>query len=119
MSRLDAVNYISHGIAKAKGHEESRTVEGVDDDVEAENVVRKGREALDAYCVDLNRKARDGRIDPLIGRAAEIERTIQVLYRPTKHHPPSVGDPGLGHTAPAAPPPPPLRQGPMPAVCQG
>src|SRR3546814_10476126 len=99
MSRLDAVNYISHGIAKAKGHEESRTVEGVDDDVEAEKVVRKGREALDAYCVDLNRKARDGRIDPLIGRAAEIERTIQVLCRRTKNNPLYVGDPGVGQPA--------------------
>src|SRR3546814_7709169 len=99
MSRLDAVNYISHGIAKAKGHEESRTVEGADDDAEAEKVVRKGREALDAYCVDLNRKARDGRIDPLIGRAAEIERTIPVLCRRTKNNPLSVGDPGLGKTA--------------------
>src|SRR5690606_36679786 len=99
MSRLDAVNYISHGIAKAKGHEESRTVEGADDDAEAEKVVRKGREALDAYCVDLNRKARDGRIDPLIGRAAEIERTIQVLCRRTKNNPLYVGDPGVGKTA--------------------
>src|SRR3546814_20530548 len=84
MSRLDAVNYISHGIAKAKGHEESRTVEGADDDAEAEKVVRKGREALDAYCVDLNRRERDGRIDPLNGRAAAIDRTIQVLCRRTK-----------------------------------
>src|SRR3546814_14292247 len=102
MSRLDAVNYISQGIAKAKGHEESRTVEGVDDDVEAEKVVRKGREALDAYCVDPNRKARDGRIHPLIGRAAAIERTIPVLSRRTKNNPLSVGDPGVGHTVIAA-----------------
>jgi ATP-dependent Clp protease ATP-binding subunit ClpA len=99
MSRLDAVNYISHGIAKAKGHEESRTVEGADEDVESEKVVRKGREALDAYCVDLNRKARDGRIDPLIGRADEVDRTIQVLCRRTKNNPLYVGDPGVGKTA--------------------
>ncbi len=99
MSRLDAVNYISHGIAKAKGHEESRTVEGADEDADAEKVVRKGREALDAYCVDLNRKARDGRIDPLIGRSEEIDRTIQVLCRRTKNNPLYVGDPGVGKTA--------------------
>ncbi len=99
MTRLDAVNYISHGIAKAEGHEESRTVEGADEDAEAEKVVRKGRESLDAYCVDLNKKASEGRIDPLIGRTAEIERTIQVLCRRTKNNPLYVGDPGVGKTA--------------------
>ncbi len=99
MSRLDAVNYISHGIAKVGGRDESRTVEGADEEASGENVVRKGREALDAYCVDLNRKARDGRIDPLIGRQAEIERTIQVLCRRTKNNPLYVGDPGVGKTA--------------------
>ncbi len=99
MTRLDAVNYISHGIAKAKGLEESRTVEGADEEADGEKVVRKGREALDSYCVDLNRKARDGRIDPLIGRSDEIDRTIQVLCRRTKNNPLYVGDPGVGKTA--------------------
>ncbi|MFQ5775033.1 MAG: ATP-dependent Clp protease ATP-binding subunit ClpA [Kiloniellaceae bacterium] len=99
MSRLDALNYISHGIAKVVGHAEDRTVHGADEDAAAEKVVRKGREALDAYCVDLNRKAREGRIDPLIGRTDEIERTIQVLCRRTKNNPLYVGEAGVGKTA--------------------
>ncbi|HEX9791018.1 MAG TPA: ATP-dependent Clp protease ATP-binding subunit ClpA [Kiloniellales bacterium] len=99
MSRLDALNYISHGIAKVMGQEEARTVHGADGDAAPEKVVRRGREALDAYCVDLNKKARDGRIDPLIGRTAEIERTIQVLCRRTKNNPLYVGDAGVGKTA--------------------
>jgi ATP-dependent Clp protease ATP-binding subunit ClpA len=99
MSRLDAVNYISHGIAKVQGKDEGRTVHGADDESAAEKVVRKGHEALDSYCVDLNRKAREGRIDPLIGRDLEIERTIQVLCRRTKNNPLYVGEPGVGKTA--------------------
>ena len=99
MSRLDALNYISHGIAKVIGQEEERTAQGADEDSDAENVVRKGREALDAYCVDLNKKAAEGRIDPLIGRVAEIERTIQVLCRRTKNNPLYVGEAGVGKTA--------------------
>ena len=99
MTRLDAVNYISHGIAKVSGKEQPRTVHGTDGEAQAEKVVRKGREALDAYCVDLNRKAAEGKIDPLIGRALEIERTIQVLCRRTKNNPLLVGDPGVGKTA--------------------
>ncbi len=99
MSRLDAVNYISHGIAKVQGQTQERTVHGADEDVAAENVVRRGHEALDSYCVDLNKKARDGKVDPLIGRELEIERTIQVLCRRTKNNPLYVGDPGVGKTA--------------------
>ena len=99
MSRLDALNYISHGIAKVIGQDEDRTVHGADEDVASEKVVRKGREALDAYCVDLNKKARDGKIDPLIGRSNEIDRTIQVLCRRTKNNPLYVGDAGVGKTA--------------------
>ena len=99
MSRLDAVNYISHGIAKVQGQDQDRTVHGADDDTAAEKVVRRGREALDSYCVDLNKKAHDGKVDPLIGREAEIERTIQVLCRRTKNNPLYVGDPGVGKTA--------------------
>ena len=99
MTRLDAVNYISHGIAKVPGQEESRTVNGAEAESESEQVVKQGREALDAYCVDLNEKSRQGRVDPLIGRADEIERTIQVLCRRTKNNPLYVGDPGVGKTA--------------------
>jgi len=60
MSRLDAVNYISHGIAKIPGYGEQRTVHGAEGTEDGETVVVQGREALDAYCVDLNRKAADG-----------------------------------------------------------
>ena len=99
MSRLDAVNYISHGIAKVAGEEAPRTVHGADEEAEEDAVVRKGQEALDAYCVNLNQKAAEGRIDPLIGREAEIERTIQILCRRTKNNPLYVGESGVGKTA--------------------
>ena len=100
MTRFDAVNYISHGIAKVPGRSESRPVEGVDDEeASEEKEVKQGREALTAYCVDLNKKAAEGKIDPLIGRDAEIERTIQVLCRRTKNNPLYVGDAGVGKTA--------------------
>lgn len=99
MSRLDAVNYISHGIAKAPGMEDERVVHGADEEMGEDDVVKKGDEALNAYCVNLNEKAAEGRIDPLIGRAEEVERTIQVLCRRTKNNPLYVGDPGVGKTA--------------------
>ncbi len=97
MSRLDAVNYISHGIAKAQGRSETRRVQGAD--AESDKNAKSGSEALDAYCVDLNRKASQGKIDPLIGREAEVERTIQILCRRTKNNPLYVGEPGVGKTA--------------------
>ena len=96
MTRLDAVSYISHGVAKVPGESEPKTVHGADED---EEPVKQGAEALDAYCVDLNAKASDGKIDPLIGRDREVERTIQVLCRRTKNNPLYVGDPGVGKTA--------------------
>src|ERR1700704_4985151 len=99
MSRFDAVNYISHGIAKVPGRTETRRVSGADEDAGAEKVVKRGHEALDAYCINLNKKAANGRIDPLIGRESEVERTIQILCRRTKNNPLYVGDPGVGKTA--------------------
>ncbi|MGQ9369757.1 ATP-dependent Clp protease ATP-binding subunit ClpA [Azospirillum sp. ST 5-10] len=99
MTRFDAVNYISHGIAKAPGRSESKRVAGADDDAAAEKVVKKGSEALEAYCVNLNKKAASGKIDPLIGREQEVERTIQILCRRSKNNPLYVGDPGVGKTA--------------------
>ena len=99
MSRLDAVNYISHGIAKAPGYTERRSVHGADEEAGEEETAKQGQEALDAYCVNLNEKAAAGKIDPLIGRASEIERTIQVLCRRTKNNPLYVGDAGVGKTA--------------------
>src|SRR3954463_8327555 len=99
MTRFDAVNYISHGIAKAPGRNETKRVSGADDDAAAEKVVKKGTEALEAYCVNLNKKAAGGKIDPLIGRDQEVERTIQILCRRSKNNPLYVGDPGVGKTA--------------------
>jgi ATP-dependent Clp protease ATP-binding subunit ClpA len=99
MTRFDAVNFVSHGIAKIPAHSEAKRVSGADTDAQAEKVVKKGTEALDAYCVNLNRKAISGKIDPLIGREAEIERTIQILCRRSKNNPLYVGDPGVGKTA--------------------
>jgi ATP-dependent Clp protease ATP-binding subunit ClpA len=107
MTRYDAVNYISHGIAKRPGLSENRPSRGTDEESdsrsanteEAEGQRKKKGDALEAYCVNLNRKARDGRIDPLIGREPEIQRTIQVLCRRQKNNPLLVGDPGVGKTA--------------------
>ncbi|MCW5697981.1 MAG: ATP-dependent Clp protease ATP-binding subunit ClpA [Bauldia sp.] len=102
MTRYDAVNYISHGIAKRAGMSESRPVRGVDDDaatVDSRNGDKKKADALEAYCVNLNEKAKAGRIDPLIGRDTELQRTIQVLCRRQKNNPLFVGDPGVGKTA--------------------
>jgi ATP-dependent Clp protease ATP-binding subunit ClpA len=98
MTRYDAVNYMSHGVAKRSGMSQSKPVRGADEE-DSETVVKNGSEALDAYCVNLNEKARKGRIDPLIGRDAEIERTIQILCRRQKNNPLLVGDPGVGKTA--------------------
>jgi ATP-dependent Clp protease ATP-binding subunit ClpA len=102
MTRFDAVNYISHGIAKRPGMSEPRVVRGVDEDaatVESGDEKKRAGDALEVYCVNLNDKARGGRIDPLIGRGKEIDRTIQVLCRRQKNNPLFVGDPGVGKTA--------------------
>jgi ATP-dependent Clp protease ATP-binding subunit ClpA len=110
MTRYDAVNFISHGIAKRPGGSESRAVKGVDEEHHEEDHVSGGQpggqkkkqseqSALEAYCVDLNKKAENGKIDPLIGREAEVNRTIQILCRRTKNNPLYVGDPGVGKTA--------------------
>ncbi len=101
MTRYDAVNYISHGIAKRAGMSESRPVRGAEEETETKTGEdsKKKADALDAYCVNLNKKAREGKIDPLIGRDGEIQRTIQVLCRRSKNNPLFVGDPGVGKTA--------------------
>src|SRR5438045_1958097 len=98
MTRYDAVNYIAHGIAKKAGATESKPVKGAADD-EDKPTVKTGGEALEAYCINLNEKAKQGKVDPLIGRSAEVERCIQILCRRTKNNPLLVGDPGVGKTA--------------------
>ena len=99
MTRFDAVNYISHGIAKVAGRSQPRRVAGAEEEAGTEKVAKKGGEALDSYCVNLNKKAAGGKIDPLIGREQEVERTIQILCRRTKNNPLYVGEPGVGKTA--------------------
>ncbi len=107
MTRYDAVNFISHGIGKRPGSSESRPVRGSDDHESEqkpardneESSAKKQQDALTAYCVNLNEKAKSGKIDPLIGRHAEVNRTIQVLCRRSKNNPLYVGDPGVGKTA--------------------
>jgi ATP-dependent Clp protease ATP-binding subunit ClpA len=98
MTRFDAVNYISHGIAKVPSQADTaRPVRGT---AESDDKGPKtGQEALDAYCINLNKKAQKGKIDPLIGRHKEVDRTIQVLCRRSKNNPLYVGDPGVGKTA--------------------
>ncbi|MGF6159900.1 ATP-dependent Clp protease ATP-binding subunit ClpA [Ensifer sp. KUDG1] len=107
MTRYDAVNFISHGIGKRPGSSEARPVRGSDDHESEQKPARdneeasakKQQDALTAYCVNLNEKAKSGKIDPLIGRHAEVNRTIQVLCRRSKNNPLYVGDPGVGKTA--------------------
>ncbi|MFZ5668016.1 MAG: ATP-dependent Clp protease ATP-binding subunit ClpA [Pseudomonadota bacterium] len=98
MTRYDAVNFIAHGIAKKAGASEPKVAKGAAED-EEKPTVKTGGEALEAYCVDLNEKSRQGKVDPLIGRVAEVERCIQILCRRTKNNPLLVGDPGVGKTA--------------------
>jgi ATP-dependent Clp protease ATP-binding subunit ClpA len=109
MTRLDAVNFISHGIAKAPGRSAQRPVTGTagsggssdghQEQEREEKPNRRNQDALSNYCVNLNKKAMAGKIDPLIGRESEIERTIQILCRRTKNNPLYVGEPGVGKTA--------------------
>lgn len=110
MTRLDAVNFLSHGIAKAPDRATRRPVAGTGKDAgsgsekgeepeRGESRGQKNQEALSTYCVNLNAKALAGKVDPLIGRDTEVERTIQILCRRTKNNPLYVGDPGVGKTA--------------------
>lgn len=101
ISRLDVLNYISHGISKVQPDDEDDEsaaqpeAEGVDD----EDDPRPAKDPLKAFTADLVQRARDGEIDPLIGREVEVERTIHVLCRRRKNNPVYVGDSGVGKTA--------------------
>ncbi|WP_108813991.1 ATP-dependent Clp protease ATP-binding subunit ClpA [Loktanella sp. Alg231-35] len=102
MTRYDAVNFIAHGVAKDPAFGEARPVTGSTEEGETIAPSEAGEEkesALAKYCVDLNAKATKGDVDPLIGRAHEVERCIQVLCRRRKNNPLLVGDPGVGKTA--------------------
>jgi ATP-dependent Clp protease ATP-binding subunit ClpA len=98
VERLDVVQYISHGISKLEGEgdwKEDSMYSG-DDELEDEEQVNN---PLEAFCTNLVEKAMDGKIDPLIGRHDEVERTVQILCRRRKNNPIYVGDPGVGKTA--------------------
>ena len=102
MTRYDAVNFIAHGVAKDPAFGESRPVTGASEKEESSDngpVTEEKERALAKYCVDLNAKSKKGDVDPLIGRAHEVERCIQVLCRRRKNNPLLVGDPGVGKTA--------------------
>jgi ATP-dependent Clp protease ATP-binding subunit ClpA len=97
VSRLDVVNYISHGISKVPGEEQDDEAHGEAEENRAEE--KEGSSALENFATNLNDLARQGRIDPLIGRANEVERTAQILCRRRKNNPLLVGEAGVGKTA--------------------
>ncbi|MEO1222338.1 MAG: AAA family ATPase, partial [Pseudomonadota bacterium] len=105
MSRLDAVSYISHGIGKGGRQIEAKGASGAGEEGQpndadtAKDGGNKKETALDQFTVNLNAKAEAGKVDPLIGRGPEVDRTVQILCRRSKNNPLYVGDPGVGKTA--------------------
>ena len=106
ITRLDVVQYVSHGVSKIDEDDEDERPSAAgaggesDDEIEeARGGKKKEKNPLEAYCLDLVKEATEGRIDPLIGRAKEVERTIHVLARRRKNNPLLVGDAGVGKTA--------------------
>ncbi len=95
VTRLDVVNYIAHGITKSPQHKQEKSAESKEEGESAS----ESQGALDAYTINLNHLAKNGKIDPLIGRAHELERVIQVLCRRRKNNPLLVGEAGVGKTA--------------------
>ena len=96
ISRLDVVNYISHGISSGPGEED---LGNVNPSADEDNGESSGKSPLEQFATNLNQRAKQGLIDPLIGRRHEIERTIQVLCRRRKNNPLYVGEAGVGKTA--------------------
>ena len=94
VTRLDVVNFISHGVSKADDDEPVNPEAS-----EEAEAGEEGGSALSKYATDLNRHAKDGKIDPLIGRDSEVERAIQILCRRRKNNPLLVGEAGVGKTA--------------------
>jgi len=96
VTRLDVVNFISHGVRKDNQSEPQKAVDGAE---EAQAEVPQKESALDQFTQNLNKLAAEGKIDPLIGREAEVERVIQTLCRRRKNNPLLVGEAGVGKTA--------------------
>lgn len=97
VTRLDVVNFVSHGVSKSGSG--SSEASGATEKQAEENETETGKSALDQYATNLNRKAAEGRVDPLIGRDQEIERVVQTLCRRRKNNPLLVGEAGVGKTA--------------------
>lgn len=99
VTRLDILNYIAHGISKVAHDDPFAMPDGIDhEELDPEASVQR-KKPLESFCVELVALAREGRIDPIVGRTAEIERTIQILCRRKKNNPLYVGEPGVGKTA--------------------
>jgi ATP-dependent Clp protease ATP-binding subunit ClpA len=97
VTRLDVVNFISHGISKVPGENQDEDLHGDGDEVRGDE--KDASSPLDSFATNLNELARQGRIDPLIGRELELERTLQILCRRRKNNPLLVGEAGVGKTA--------------------
>ncbi len=117
VSRLDILNYISHGISKIDAGDPFSPFE-IEDDTDAPPIAAR-KKPLESFCVELVAKAAAGEIDPIVGRLAEIERTIQVLCRRKKNNPLYVGEPGVGKTALAEGLALKISEGDVPEVLQG
>jgi len=115
ISRFDVVNYISHGISKVPGESQPESPSSE----EGEEGPATEKSPLDVFTVNLNEQARIGKIDPLIGRDSEVERTIQVLCRRRKNNPLFVGEAGVGKTAIAEGLAKKIVEGDVPEVLQG
>ncbi len=97
ITRLDVINYISHGVSKYQSNDMH---ESMNPSMDEDMMGAEGNESpLDSYCMNLNRRAKQGKIDPLIGRHEEVQRTVQVLCRRRKNNPLLVGEAGVGKTA--------------------
>ena len=97
VARIDVVNYIAHGISRVPGHGDQAENEDMQDEEGGEST--SAGHPLDAYATNLNELARQGRIDPLVGREPEVERVAQILARRRKNNPLLVGEAGVGKTA--------------------
>ena len=99
VTRLDVVNFIAHGIKKTDAPETGKVNEAPVENEEAASEKNEKQSPLELYTVNLNQLAKDGKIDPLIGREYEVERVIQILCRRRKNNPLLVGEAGVGKTA--------------------
>ena len=117
VTRLDILNYISHGISKVDSNDP--LPDGVDDEGLDGPGIQQRKKPLESFTVELVAKAANGEIDPIVGRMAEIERTIQILCRRKKNNPLYVGEPGVGKTALAEGLALKISEGDVPEVLQG